>query len=421
MDGTFGQQAAGRYFIMTMTTNTTSKASHPNGKLTARELEASVGTLPVLGYSVQWNLSQVEIAQHELVKALAQVGFATTHPERPSPTTALRRALARWLHQQAATELDAALEFELDGEDGTGEDVSQDKGKGHPRARKNLIRKINSPHSDWLVFGLVVEQLDLAALGLSYATQLRIFMHKKTLMLKVSQTEAGLEPDDLSEDAEEQNELEPELATITLELRQLFDYYREHHQARDISRLLKQLVGGLDSFALRRLGGVYFVPQQHRVALDNLQKLVDELPATAGYVSDKFMLKLPILDGEGAKKQLAQAAHRDFMQELASMQTDLDHLTDEATHHQLRSETVARRLTTYRELKAKAEVYAELLDMQQSRILRAVTQLTEQAASLLDNLTDFTPAPVGQQQAFDWDNPNPPQIQEHIDLSVTSV
>lgn len=418
-----------------MTTNISAPAqlNGTTGKFTTRELEESVGTLPVLGYSTQWNLCQIEIAYTDLVKSLQARGFLTTDPERPSPTVALRRAMMRWVHNRslAVGVTSTAQELwsgDVDGYDVEGEaeeDASGSSGKGKSRAKKSLLRKINSPQSEWLVFGLVIEQLDLAALGLSYATRLRVFLHKKTLAIKVSQAEAGFEPASLSENEEEDEELssEPELAAITAEIRQLFHYYREHHQARDVSMLLKQLVGGLDSFSLRRLGGVYFVPQQHQQELENLRKLVEDLPATAGQVSDKFMLKLPILDGAGAKKQLAQAAHRDFLLELSTMQSDLDRLAEEATHHQLRPDTVARRLTTYRELKAKAEVYAELLDMQQGRILSAVEKLTGQAAQLLDNLTDYALQHSDHQQSFDWDNlsPAPGEAQLSSQFEVTVV
>jgi hypothetical protein len=450
---------------MTMITTTTTisaansapgSGNGASGHLTTRELEESTGTLPVLGYSVQWNLCHVEIAHTDLVNALRAAGFSTPDPPQPSPTVALRRAMVKWVQNRAMMAAPLSYPYrptepgilavgiyDSTGEGEYGEDdedepaVSNGKGRGKAKAHKSLLRKINSPQSDWLVFGLVIEQLDLAELGLSYVTRLRVFLHKKTLAIRVSQAEAGLEPDNLTQpgtqDDEQQeaddnlgdNRLEPGLATITGEIQQLFHYYREHHQARDISSLLKQLVGGLDSFSLRRLGGVYFVPEQHRAALDSLRKLVEDLPAVPGQISDTFMLKLPILDGAGARKQLAQAAYRDFIQELAALQSDLDRLADEAAHHPVRHETIARRLTTYRELKAKAEVYAELLDMQQGRILSAVEQLTGQAAALLDNLSDSTQEAAGHQQAFDWENLNPApsgiENREQFEVRVTSI
>lgn len=406
--------------LLTMTTIThdsavTTSLNGTSAKLTARDLEESVGTLPVLGFSTQWNLSQVEITHNDLIKSLQARGFPTANPERPSPTMALRRAMMKWVQNRAIAAGGSlpGQDFwngEMEGFEGSEEsdgEAGEGGSKGRTKAKKSLLRKINSAQSEWLVFGLVIEQLDLAALGLSYATHLRVFLHKKTLTVKVSHSESGFEPDTLSlSEDEEDASAESELAAITAEIRQLFQYYREHHQARDISMLLKQLVAGLDSFSLRRLGGVYFVPQQHQQELENLRKLVEDLPATADHQSDKFVLKLPILDGAGAKKQLAQAAHRDFLMELSTMQADLDRLTEEASQHQLRADTVARRLTTYRELKAKAEVYAELLDMQQERILTAVEKLASQAAQLLDNLTDHSLQPLGQQQSFDWDNLN---------------
>jgi hypothetical protein len=437
---------------MTMTTTTpTATLVSTNGtspRLTTRELETSVGTLPVLGYSVQWNLSHIEISYTELVKALHFAGFSAITPPRPSPTLALRRAITRWVQQRVSAftptpkftsgereSYDPFVQTEVEDEDDLEAEESGTKGNRKPKAHKSLLRKINSPQSEWLVFGLVIEQLDLAKLGLSYATRLRVFLHKKTLTIRVSQAQTGWQPDALdpagkidqaeAEAIEETDGLEPGLAVITTELRQLFEYYREHHQARDISSLLKQLVEGMDSFSLRWLGGVYFVPQPHQLALDNLYQLVEDLPATAGHVSDKFMLRLPILDGVGAKKQLAQAAHRDFIGELTTLEADLSRLSEEATHHQLRAETVARRLSSYRELKAKAQVYAELLDMQQERILTTLGQLTSQASLLLDNLSEPTAEEVGQQQTFDWDSldlsQEEAQIHSQIEMSLTSI
>ena len=437
---------------MTMTTTTltatASNGTQPATRLTAHDLETSTGTLPVLGFTAQWSLLHVEIAHHDLVKALQAAGFITIGPERPSPTIALRRALVKWLHNRTSTtsnpQLEGALGFELgleeageweendSFEDGQGSKPAPKESGTKPAARthtprhKNLIRKINNPQSDWLVFGLVVEHLDLEALGLSYATRLRIFLHKKTQAIRVSQTEAGVEPaapnspspasspsheanfevGDEDEDAAESSE---NIGQIRREVEELFHHYREHHQARDISMLLRQLVGRLDSFSLRRLGGVYFVPQQHRAALDQLRYLVDTLPAPAGEVSDKFLLILPVLDGVGAKKGLAQAAHRDFMAELATLQADLHYLSSEAENHRVRATTVAGRLKEYRELKAKAEVYAELLDMQGEKILGLLQNLTSEATRLLDSVAEPMPCVQVEQGAFDWDTPTPSQ------------
>lgn len=434
-----------------MTTNTltatatTTNGSHPHSRpqaTTIRDLEGSTGTLPVLGYTVQWNLRHVEISHQELVKTLQRVGFITTGPGRPSPTTALRRALVRWLHNRAtalnAPQLEGSLEFELgeaddwDEEDdfssgaattttettGTAGRKGPESGNSHApsrsrsRSQKNLIRKINNPQSDWLVFGLVVEHLDLAALGLSYATRLRVFLHKKTGTIRVSQAEAGIEPDAPDENENENGvEFDTEaddgatdnegLAHVRQEVERLFHHYREHHQARDVSRLLRLIVNRLDSFSLRRLGGVYFVPQQHQPELDHVRKVVEGLPAPAGEVSDKFLLILPILDGAGAKKGLAGAAHRDFMAELATMQVDLDRLAGEAENHRVRAATVAGRLKEYRELRAKAEVYAELLDMQGEKVLASLQKLTGQATQLLESVAE--PLPLSEQIAFNWD------------------
>ena len=63
----------------------------------------------------------------------------------------------------------------------------------------------------------------------------------------------------------------------------------------------------------------------------------------------------------------------------------------------MRAATVAARLAAYKELKARAELYASLLGMQQEAVQRGLAELTDQARAIVTRATgadDDAPAPV---------------------------
>lgn len=128
------------------TTHATGSMNGTGSNLTARELEESVGNLPVLGYSVQWNLSHVETEHTDLVNALLAAGFNTADPERPSPTIALRRAIIKWVQNRAvagslfyATATSGVLQTEGFGENEDEDDTGASSGKGGSKASKSLL------------------------------------------------------------------------------------------------------------------------------------------------------------------------------------------------------------------------------------------------------------------------------------------
>ena len=102
------------------------------------------------------------------------------------------------------------------------------------------------------------------------------------------------------------------------------------------------------------------------------------------------------LDTAATRKQLAQAAYRDFMAQLAAARQDLAAFAARPDGT-VRAATVAARLAAYKELKARAELYAELLGMQQEAIQRGLAELTDQARAIVTRATgadDDAPAPA---------------------------
>jgi hypothetical protein len=139
---------------------------------------------------------------------------------------------------------------------------------------------------------------------------------------------------------------------------------------------------------LRELGAInvaegsgwYFAPLARQAALLRLRGLVDGLPSANG--ARPLSLMLGQLDVVATRRQLARAAHRDFLGQLAAARQDLAALA-EKPDGTVRAATVAARLADYRALKARARLYADLLQMQQEGIQRELDELAEQARGIV--------------------------------------
>src|SRR5215510_10191086 len=132
-------------------------------------VEASTEQVPVVGYTVLWRLHGLRVKHDQLKDA----------PDPPTPRKSLRRALQAWVVARAR----AAHAQQVIAQQ-TSPDATQ----------RTLIRIINRAGSEHIVFALVMEDVDYRALGLNYATDLRIQLHKKTgQMICTTQTTGRIE------------------------------------------------------------------------------------------------------------------------------------------------------------------------------------------------------------------------------------
>jgi len=319
--------------------------------------------LPLLGHTVSWRFSGIEIRHDEFAWRLLAADFAHAAPKPPTPRAALRRALIAWLGDRARAGAGPALGWDADELD--------DAGGG--TAQRALIRVINRRGGDWLVFALVAEDIDLAALGLSYGTSLRFLLEKATGRL-VCTADATGEADAVLESAQLEAEIQP-----------YWRRYRAILVAADVSRAVRAIVAGLGAVSLRHGGGYYFVPDRRRDELARLRHLVADLPTRPGH--EPFLLTLPQVDAPAARRQLARAAHVDFMAELGALDADLQRFLD-APEGTVRPRTIVGRLAAFRALRVKADAYAELLGMRQERIVGQLAGLVAKAGAVVLRGTD---------------------------------
>jgi hypothetical protein len=319
-------------------------------------LEAATSQLPLIGFTVLWRLEGIRVSHPDLEHALQLAGFEKYLPDPPTPRVALRRALAEWIKTKQRTA--RTLQLQLGDED-------QEK-NGDDR-RRTLIRVIDRAGSEHLVYALVAEDIDFSALGLSYGTALRILLNKKTGEMICTTDAEGLI------DAQRESQ------QVTDELMPYWRQYRDLFIARDLSQMVREIIGGMNAVSLRQAGGVYFVPESERDSLFRLRQLIARIPQAAGPGS--FVCALGVPDAIETRRGLSRAVHAGLLDEIKSLRGDLGRLGE--TGDRLREKTVAQRLVTYKRLKAKAEMYQDLLGMQQDQVRTGIAELECEALNLL--------------------------------------
>jgi uncharacterized protein DUF6744 len=121
--------------------------------------------------------------------------------------------------------------------------------------------------------------------------------------------------------------------------------------------MMREIIDGMNAVSLREAGGVYFVPANEHDSLLRLRQLIASIPKVAEL--DPFVCALGVPDAVEAKRGLSKAVHAGLLDEISSLQTDLSRLSESGDR--LREKTIAKRLIVYKRLKAKAEMYQELL------------------------------------------------------------
>lgn len=124
--------------------------------------------------------------------------------------------------------------------------------------------------------------------------------------------------------------------------------------------------------------------------LTRLRDLITDLPVAG--LTRPVTLMLGQLDSRATRRQLALAAHQDFLRQLDAARADLAAFSQKPDGTVL-PKTVAERLTAYRQLRQRVETYADLLGMQQEAIVAGLHELTAQAARIVTKHVGLDDAP----------------------------
>jgi uncharacterized protein DUF6744 len=320
-------------------------------------VEESTSQLPLVGYTVFWRLAGIRVALPDLSQPMAATGFSKYLPDPPTPRVALRRALAQWIREKEL--LARVNQTEVD------EESEEEENSG--LRRRTLIRVINRSGSEHLVFALVAEDVDFSVLGLTYGTALRILLHKKTGEMICTTDTKG------------QIDARRESRQVTAELKPYWKQYRDLFIARDLSEMMREIICGMNAVNLRQGGGVYFIPAGERDSLVRLRQFLADIPKHPEL--EPFICALGVPDAVETRRNLSKAVHAGLLDEIRSLQAELKRLGQGG--ERVRENTITQRLLIYQRLKAKAEMYQDLLDMQQDQVRLSISALETEARNFL--------------------------------------
>ena len=368
------------------------------------QVEPSTDDFPLLGYTVIASLPELAIEHNQLRHVLAALSFEQHLPGAPEPRTALRRAMRAWLKELAGPAR-KELGFEADDEEGA-------------HRTRQLVREIVAPHTRVLTFAVVAENVDLAQLGLSYLTNLRVFYDRSTDQLYLTTTPTGHFDASLISVVSSARDLD-----LLDRLRPLWEHYRQLHVTADLGRMVQTIIADMEATALRPGGGVSFVPYRHREALQRLRVLVEQvLPAESSESSlPGTLLHLPVIDRPATRAHMARVIHQALLGEVGALQKELERIveqaetrTDSGRPGKVRQSTVLHRLAEYRAMRSKVELYGEILGSRQQEALQVLVQLQQTARTLLDTS-------AGVMDRDDERVPPPTDPYEPIELAATGT
>lgn len=337
----------------------TNGATEPQTPASWDALSSATMNQALLGAVVTWRLNGLQVSETDLDTALQAANLAAYKPSVPSPRLALRRAIeaavrsnriertpAGQLSAKGVSALGAAL-VDADGTDPT----------------RELIRPIKEP-GDWHVYALVTEHADVQELSLSHATRVRFRVHKQRGDLFVTNTAAG--------DIDAQSET----AALAAQINIFYNFFRTTFTSRDISAMLKSIVGDGGSILLRPEGGAYFVPHSYLPTLDATERLVDALASRYG--GEAFFLVIGVPDQDQQKKRIARAAHQALQDRIEGLAIELDKLGINPD-----DKALARHMAQYPVIRTQIEAYIDLLDQRQDDLVQRLQRLAASAASAL--------------------------------------
>lgn len=297
---------------------------------------------PVLGSITWWDLGGILAGFDTFMASWRDAGLPD---QKFTPVTlqeATRRGLEDWL---AATYAKHGL-------------ARKSSSATSGEESRTLVRVINKPGSEWVVFILVSERADLEALGLSHASSLRVGLHKETGALRVTYTAEGGMDYVACEEA----------------LREEMEPYRAHYTGRivgaDMSNGIRFALRKSGGVCVRKDGGVYFMPPSEK-------DTITQMAAVLGMVGGSLTM-LDIPDTAAHKAEMQREVTAGLNAEIAAVKAEILTLNDKS-----RKKTIQAKLSYLSTLKVKALAMADTLNFESQTLTRGIDELRGLVGAIL--------------------------------------
>jgi len=162
-------------------------------------------------------------------------------------------------------------------------------------------------------------------------------------------------------------------------IQRLFEHHNGYCGANEVRPSVTNTIRQLGGVPLRHNGGIYFVPRGSSETLQALKKVVE------GWGSSTFY-PLPQVDGDEARRAVTASARDAFREELATVRAEVEEFIareDDPDAPTLRDSTVQRRLDQLQEMRDRAELYVEAIELNRDVLLEGADEVEQMTRQLL--------------------------------------
>jgi hypothetical protein len=233
-------------------------------------------------------------------------------------------------------------------------------------ADQNLLRMIIND-AEHTVYALVTETVDKNTDEPAYKREIKVTVWKDLDNLPPLADPDGLQFHD---------PIGTRLGHASAVLRPLIDKYRQAYTAQDISEMLfLATVWAKDGITLRNQGGTYFVPERHRDLFTRLASFAQVLQAT--YHSECYLHLYAVYGTVAERTNLAKRVVPNLLGQVDEAVRELRKMVKRQQEDgaQIRAETITRHVQMAEDLRARAELYRDLLEMDMSTVNGAIDAL----------------------------------------------
>jgi len=259
--------------------------------------------LSVIGYFLWWSVNSVKILRNAFAALLRECDIDYDMGDDAEHIVSLRRAAF----------LKAVREVKMGN-------------------KKFLVRKILK-NKDNYIFGLVDESVDTKDTNLSY-------YHSATMTFV------------------------PETGDLTCDfdhrafhaIKERYEEYKDHMNSDDVRAVLLQIISQYHRVGVRRRGGIYFVPEDYKVQVGKVEKLLEMLDASSE--GECYLAVAPQIDVESSKRAIYKAFMAGLRDKIASFNEEFD------KGSMTRKSSWEKRIVEYKDLRDEIDFYADRLSFQ---------------------------------------------------------
>lgn len=152
-----------------------------------------------------------------------------------------------------------------------------------------------------------------------------------------------------------------------------FENHRDTHTPDDVRRTINRTLQSFSAVLLRENGGVWWVPAPHAKKLRALQSAIESIGSSRFYL-------LPVHDSTDATRTLGDVAQKSLEEELEQLKAEIGKFVSSPPE---RPSTLVRRFDAFESLRARAQLYRDILNVQVMDLDQTLTTLSERVEELL--------------------------------------